>query len=694
MPAKFIKSIGRTLDARPDRVDLRDREFTPRVVSLPEQWPDDATVRRLLPRYCSSGLVLDQGEEGACTGFGLACVVNYLRWRSDLTSKGPRAKPHAVSARMLYHLARFYDEWPGEDYDGSSCRGALKAWHKHGVCSDKLWPYRDADGRVRFVSPHENWAREALQCRLGVYYRVNRSSVVDMQAAILEIGAMYVSSEVHDGWGVTSHRVAIKGHASLPVIKAVTRRDSLGGHAYALVGFNRVGFVVQNSWGLNWANKGFAILPYEEWVRYGTDAWVAALGVPASTEKMSCVPIRSKEQMLMSRAGGIAFTSSAKPLPPPVKPQVAPWSAEEAYRHTVVMGNDGQLINRIVTHENAAACVRDVVCDGPLGFFKSGAGPKRLVIYAHGGLNSEDASIERIQTLGPYFKANNTYPVFLTWRTGPVETLAAILEDELGKVPRPEGDIGEVFERVKETAADALDRTIEVLAGPAAKAIWSQMKQNAQMAAEPSRAFSTLVAALAALKARHANVEIHLVGHSAGSILLGHLLDLLPAKKLPVASCHLYAPACTLRFALDHYVPAIENKLLARERLHIHLLSDTNELGDTVGPYRKSLLYLVSRALESCHRMPLLGLEQAFDPKWTRNWHDGQQQNVKVWQKFWTGTGNGLDVVTDKQVSTGLLGRRIQAAHGSFDNDAATIELTLRRITGAAPAFPVEWIDY
>ena len=62
MPAKFVKSIGRTLDARPDRLDLRDREFTPNVVSLPQQWPDDATIRKLVPRYCKAGLVLDQGD--------------------------------------------------------------------------------------------------------------------------------------------------------------------------------------------------------------------------------------------------------------------------------------------------------------------------------------------------------------------------------------------------------------------------------------------------------------------------------------------------------------------------------------------------------------------------------------------------------------------------------------------------------
>ena len=39
--------------------------------------------------------------------------------------------------------------------------------------------------------------------------------------------------------------------------------------------------------------------------------------------------------------------------------------------------------------------------------------------------------MQRIQTLAPYFKANGVYPLFLTWRTGPTETLSGILEDEL-----------------------------------------------------------------------------------------------------------------------------------------------------------------------------------------------------------------------------------------------------------------------
>lgn len=695
MPGKFVKSIGRTLDARPDRLDLRDREFTPNVVSLPEQWPDDATIRKLLPRYCKSGLVLDQGEEGACTGFGLACVVNYLHWRVGLANGSGRAKPRPVSPRMLFHLARFYDEWPGEDYDGSSCRGALKAWHKHGVCTEDLWPYRDQAGRVRFVKPQDTWAEDALQRRLGVYYRVNRASVVDMQAAILEIGAIYVSADVHDGWAIAARKKVITGHASLPVVGAIRKADSLGGHAFALVGYNRTGFVVQNSWGLSWGNCGFGVLPYEEWVEYGTDSWIAALGVPSQAAKASGVPLASKEKTVIARAGAITFTSSsAQEAPPKVGKEVARWSTEDAYRHSIVMGNDGEVINRILTHENGAACLRDIVCDAPLRFWQGAAKPQRIAIYAHGGLNSEDASIQRIRTLAPYFKANGVYPVFLTWRTGPTETLSSILEDELKKVPRPEGDIGDLFERVKETAAEVLDRTVEVLARPAAKPIWSQMKQNAASAVEPSRGCTLLADALAHLKKQVPQVEIHLVGHSAGSIILGHLLDLLPARQLDIASCSLYAPACTVRFAVEHYIPAIDNKVLPLKRLFIHLLSDAVEICDTVGPYRKSLLYLVSRALESCHKMPILGLEQAFEPKANPKWAEAELASVKRWQKFWSAGGNALDVVSTKQVSTGALGRKIRACHGSFDNDAATIETTLKRITGAKPAFAVEWIDY
>ncbi len=695
MPSKFVASLGKRLDARPDRIDLRDREYAPAVISLPPRFPDDDTVCKLLPAYLGSGLVLSQGDEGACTGFGLACVVNYLLWRdAQMPGMTRIRKIERVSTRMLYHLARFYDEWPGEDYDGSSCRGALKAWNKHGACSEALWPYRTRNDRVMFIKPKQGWEADALQRQLGVYYRVDKTSIVDMQAAIYNIGALYVSSDVHDGWAVESKVRTIKGHDSLPKISAIVDPDSIGGHAFALVGYNEHGFVVQNSWDTDWGLKGFATLPYSQWRKYGSDAWVCALGVPGETETVSTLKV-SPPRVVLARTAGITVTGAAKTDRPRVSAVVAPWTADAAYRHTVVMDNDGRVVNRIITQENAQTSVHELVAEAPAAWFKGKPQPPRLAIYAHGGLNDEQGSIQRIRTLAPYFDANGIYPLFLTWKTGAIETLSDIIQDQLQRIPRPDGGLDDLIDRVKDAAAEALDRTIEVVVGPAVKPIWSQMKQNAAGSVQQGHGGDLIAAALLDLKKSVPGVEIHLIGHSAGSILLGYLLDLLDPKKQTIASCSLYAPACTVAFALDHYVAAARKGLLDKSAFHIHLLSEKRELDDIVGPYQKSLLYLVSRALESDHKMPILGLEKAFDPRSNKDWHDRTQPPaLPRWQAFWGAANPNLHVVDSKQVSTGPLGSSIKASHGCFDNDAATIEATLARILGSTPLHAVESLDY
>jgi hypothetical protein len=198
LPAKAAAAAASPLpklDARPDRLDLRDLVYRSPLRSLPPRWPTDADLKKLLPAYVKAGRILNQGNEGACTGFGLACVTNYLHWLRHLEAPTrSRKQPELVSPRMYYELAKLYDEWPGQDYEGSSCRGALKGWHKHGVCSETLWPYPlDRDGQGVFQRPAAGWDDDATRRPLGVYYRVDKKSVVDMQAAIYEIGAVYVS---------------------------------------------------------------------------------------------------------------------------------------------------------------------------------------------------------------------------------------------------------------------------------------------------------------------------------------------------------------------------------------------------------------------------------------------------------------------------------------------------------------------
>src|SRR6187399_2932701 len=165
------------LDARRDTLDFRDLMYEPTLVEVPAYRTLDDYRRADIP-------ILDQGTEGACTGFGLATVAHYL-----LRVRSIDPDSAEVSPRMFYEMAKRYDEWPGENYDGSSARGAMKGWNKHGVCSETVWPYRTTKGKL---SPDRQLtsarSQDALDRPLGAYFRVNHKDLIAMHSAIAEAG--------------------------------------------------------------------------------------------------------------------------------------------------------------------------------------------------------------------------------------------------------------------------------------------------------------------------------------------------------------------------------------------------------------------------------------------------------------------------------------------------------------------------
>jgi len=241
-------------DARPDEADFRDKLYQPSLINVPPVAPVGTYLRRKVP-------VLNQGQEGACTGFALATVVHYL----NRTRAGKHDKD-LVSARMLYEMAKQNDRWSGEDYSGSSCRGAVKGWHKHGVCSDDAWPY-SVNAEDRELTPLRE--ADAAARPLGAYYRVNTHNLTDMHTALTEVGVLLVSAKVHKGW----QQVGQDG-------KVKPSDEMIGGHAFALVGYDQTGFWFQNSWGETWGYQGCGHVTYADWLKNGMDAWVCRNGVP------------------------------------------------------------------------------------------------------------------------------------------------------------------------------------------------------------------------------------------------------------------------------------------------------------------------------------------------------------------------------------------------------------------------------
>ena len=417
---RFKEYISDSADVRPDRLDLRDRMYQPPLSSLPAQVPQQS-FKHAVQSYIDADMILDQKKDGACTGFAMAAVINFLFWRKTWhetagletaapeTAEQPESADDAnqipsdrdaqwsahvanlksaapkVSARMLYHLARFYDEWPGEQNTGSSLRGAVKAWYRHGVCREEYWR-----SGATFESPDEKWAIDAATRPVGVYYRISRSSVVDMQAAIHEVGAILVSARIHNGWEALLqtkyNRVQAfteLTHDNIAQIQWTPTTKTLGMHAFALVGYNQYGFIIQNSWGKTWGAGGFAVLTYSDWVNNGVDAWVAVLGAPVeksspplrvyieSSRPRDRLTSKDKSDELVINAdfwkrgkGLVTRGGTHQPTNEP-KPDVRKWSVQECYEHCITLGSNGRAINRLIDRQNASSATHYIACQRP-----------------------------------------------------------------------------------------------------------------------------------------------------------------------------------------------------------------------------------------------------------------------------------------------------------------------------------------
>ena len=49
--------------------------------------------------------------------------------------------------------------------------------------------------------------------------------------------------------------------------------------------------------------------------------------------------------------------------------------------------------------------------------------PRRIVLYAHGGLDSEETGLDIAQRQLSWWLANKVYPVTFAWETGLTETM-------------------------------------------------------------------------------------------------------------------------------------------------------------------------------------------------------------------------------------------------------------------------------
>ncbi len=550
--------------------------------------------------------------------------MNYLLRNAE---RGGRRERDSVSARMLYELAKRYDEWEGEDYVGTSLRGAMKGWFHHGVATERLWPY-DPD-EVGELTPEA--ALDALKRPLGAYYRVRHRHLNHLHAAISETGILLASAAVHAGWDEVGDDGAIP-----------YRRSTAGGHAFAIVGYDESGLWIQNSWGTDWGYGGYGHLLYEDWLEHGWDCWVARLGVPVDAFTSSGISVSSRARF--------EFVPRGEVDPNAIR------------AHTVNTGAGG----RLKTHGrfgNDAAAIASIASQS-IPQRTAGWSKKRVLLYAHGGLNTSKASAARIASMRDVFLDNEIYPIHFMWETGLLESIRGAVGHALS-LERAQG--------IGERMTDLLDEAIELGARPLGRPLWNEMKRRAESNGEDGGGAAFLVGELARLRDAGTPLEIHLVGHSAGCLLHSHLVPRLVAAGFPVESLTFFAPACTHGLFED----GVMAHASAIGRVAVFNLHDEAERDDSVGPYRKSLLYLVSEAFEATRHERILGMMKFLGTSPSTSVKRFLGPELAIGSH---GRGFLRGAPASLRIASGA------SDHGGFDEDDATLNAMLRVVLKKKPA--------
>lgn len=201
--------------------------------------------------------VRNQGNEGTCVAFASVSGVK------EYQDKKEYHKLIRLSPRFLYSLCKEIDGAPFED--GTYPRVAMKVLLNSGVCHESFWPYAPYQ-----KDPARKGAdSDAKRFKIKAYARIK--SLIEMKRSLLVNGPFLAGVKVYKSWFTGN----VERGGFIPMPK---RNEELaGGHAICIVGYDDKLEVLKfkNSWGLNWADKGYGYLPYEYMKKYCSDAWSA-----------------------------------------------------------------------------------------------------------------------------------------------------------------------------------------------------------------------------------------------------------------------------------------------------------------------------------------------------------------------------------------------------------------------------------
>lgn len=210
--------------------DLRDYKLKTKYKTFPIEFELDK-----LP-------VKNQGKVGSCVAHATSSLVEYInRWQEGSYTQ--------MSTGYIYGNREFETR---KLTGGYYTRLAMKVLKERGDCPWDLFPNNEPMPKAEelYLNRDKSIDSEAYKNRISTYFQLTDK---DSVKSLLVCGYPAVCAVKWDG------KVRLDENNILNFPKKIKK----GGHCVLIVGWNESGWIIQNSWGEKWGNKGRATIPYD-----------------------------------------------------------------------------------------------------------------------------------------------------------------------------------------------------------------------------------------------------------------------------------------------------------------------------------------------------------------------------------------------------------------------------------------------
>lgn len=225
---RVFSNLVSPFDIRDYKVAVKNTEF-PETFKLPE-----VTVK-------------NQGSTGSCVAHACSSVVEYHNKRQE-------------GSDVVFSTEFIYGYRPTGYYvgEGMYIRNALKTLREVGDCplADLRGNQKCPEAMQAVEAKLEELKDKAYPHRISTYAKVN--TVDEIKQALMDFGYVVISMPWYKDYKLKNG------------VYTYTKDKDHGYHCMVIYGWNENGWLIHNSWGKTWGQKGKFILPFDFKLR---EAW-------------------------------------------------------------------------------------------------------------------------------------------------------------------------------------------------------------------------------------------------------------------------------------------------------------------------------------------------------------------------------------------------------------------------------------